>query len=102
LLCKTKNNVAKFTDVKTGWSNSRQVRQNILRKVMDQKGLFFSDDDDDDDDGKRLSYYSMFACTYIKEVLGRTNHLTVLSVRVRVTLRLAVYLNQLRLENIYI
>lgn len=33
-------NVAKFTEVKTGWANSRQVWQNILRKVMDQKGLF--------------------------------------------------------------
>jgi hypothetical protein len=76
LHCKTKNIVAKFTEVKTGWSHLRQVWQNIPKKVMDQKGLF----SDDGDDYKRLSYYFMFASTCIKEeVLGRTNHLRVLS-----------------------
>jgi hypothetical protein len=39
LLCK-KIIVAKSKEVKTGWSNSRQVWQNLLRKAMAQKGLF--------------------------------------------------------------
>jgi hypothetical protein len=35
--------------MKTGWSNSqwkRQVWQELLRKVMAQKGCFANDDDD--------------------------------------------------------
>jgi hypothetical protein len=35
--------------VKTGWSNSRQIWKNLLRKSMAQNGLFAYDDDDDDD-----------------------------------------------------
>jgi hypothetical protein len=37
--------VAKSKDVKTGWSTSRQLWQNILRKTMARKRA------DDDDDG---------------------------------------------------
>jgi hypothetical protein len=42
LICKKKIIVAKYKEVKTGWSNSqwnRQVWQN-LRKAMAQEGLF--------------------------------------------------------------
>jgi hypothetical protein len=39
MLCK-KNIVAKYIQVKTRWSNSRQIWQNLLRKAKAQKGLF--------------------------------------------------------------
>jgi hypothetical protein len=32
--------VAKFKEVKTGWSNSRQIRQHLLKAAIAQKGLF--------------------------------------------------------------
>jgi hypothetical protein len=38
--CCVKNIVAEFRVVKTGWSNSRQIWQNLLRKAVAQKGLF--------------------------------------------------------------
>jgi hypothetical protein len=46
LLCK-KIIVAKFKEVKTGWSII------LLRKFMAQKVLFANDDDDDDDELKQ-------------------------------------------------
>jgi hypothetical protein len=40
--------------MKTGWSNSRQIWQNLLKKVIPQNGCLGHDDgddyDDDDDD----------------------------------------------------
>jgi hypothetical protein len=33
--------------VKTGWSISSQVWQNLLRKAVDRKDCFSNDDDDD-------------------------------------------------------
>jgi hypothetical protein len=36
----SKKIVTKSKEVKTGWSNSRQFWQNILRKALAQKGLF--------------------------------------------------------------
>jgi hypothetical protein len=49
MLCKNIT-VAKSKEVKTGWSNSRQIWQNLLRKIMAQKRCFANDDDDGDDD----------------------------------------------------
>jgi hypothetical protein len=37
--------VAKYKEVNTGWSSSRQIWQNILRKAMLKKGCFFNDDE---------------------------------------------------------
>jgi hypothetical protein len=42
--------VAKSKEVKTGWSSSRQIWQNLLRKAVAQNAYFADDDDDDDDD----------------------------------------------------
>jgi hypothetical protein len=52
LLCK-KIIFPKSKEVKSQWSNSRQIWQNLLRKIMAQKrGCFASDDDDDDEMNK--------------------------------------------------
>jgi hypothetical protein len=37
LLCKKKNSVAKSEEVKTRWSNSKEMLQNFLRKAMAKK-----------------------------------------------------------------
>jgi hypothetical protein len=50
LLCRKKKNVAKSKEVRTGWSHSRQIWQNLLRKAAAD-----ADNDDDDDDDETAS-----------------------------------------------
>jgi hypothetical protein len=52
LLCE-RSIVAKFKEVRTGWSKSRQIWQNLLS----QKGCFAATDDDDDDDDDDQNCY---------------------------------------------
>jgi hypothetical protein len=38
--------IEKSEEVKTGWCNSRQIWQNLLREPMAKKGLFSNGDDE--------------------------------------------------------
>jgi hypothetical protein len=47
LLCK-KDTLAKSEEVKTAWSDLRQIWQKLLRKAVTKKKGCFADDDDDE------------------------------------------------------